>query len=219
MARKMGASGEPKFPYTTTPLVLRKLLKEIPKRPKPPKMTGPTLASWNLRNDTNSRTAITVLKKVGLLGAGGEPNEAYTDFMKQGVGPKTLAQRIKETYQVLFENSLNPHTDSDEALKNLFNIHSGGGADAMRFQIQTFKALCEHADFAGAENEGASPEGPGDQKNGAPSARGVAAGAGFPPVKIDLHIHLPENKTTRDYEAIIQDIAKYIYGRTDDARA
>ena len=38
----------------------------------------------------------------------------------------------------------------------------------------------------------------------------------LPPMQIDLHIHLPENKTTRDYEAIIQDIAKYIYGRQID---
>jgi len=219
VGKKTGASGQPKFPYTTAPVVLRKLLKEIPKRPKPPKMTGPTLGSWGLRDDTNSRTAIAVLKKVGLLGAGGEPNDAYTDFMKQGVGPKTLAQRIRETYRVLFENSLNPHTDSDEALKNLFNIHSGGGDDAMRFQIQTFKALCEHADFAGAQAEGASSDGPADRGTGVSSGAGAPTTPGLPPVKIDLHIHLPENKTTRDYEAIIQDIAKYIYGRTDDARA
>jgi hypothetical protein len=47
---------------------------------------------------------------------------------------------------------------------------------------------------------------------GAPNAGGTPD---LPPIKIDLHIHLPENKTTRDYEAIIQDIARYIYGRKE----
>jgi hypothetical protein len=32
-------------------------------------------------------------------------------------------------------------------------------------------------------------------------------------VHIDLHIHLPENKSRRDYEAIIEDIGRYIYGK------
>jgi hypothetical protein len=44
--------------------------------------------------------------------------------------------------------------------------------------------------------------------------RSAGSGGGrMPAVKIDLHIHLPENKTARDYDSIIQDIAKYIYGR------
>ena len=218
MAKKPRASGRPKFPYTNSPATLRKLLKEIPKRPKPPKISGATLGSWGLPDDANSRTAITVLKKVGVLGPGGEPSEAYVAFMKQGVGPKALGQRIKETYRILFENSLSPQTDSDEALKNLFNIHSGGGDDAMRFQIQTFRALCEHADFSGSESEGASGSGEGEQAGGAASGGASGTGASLPPVKIDLHIHLPENKSTRDYEAIIQDIAKYIYGRADNSR-
>jgi hypothetical protein len=36
-------SGTPKFPYTTEPKSLRRLLAEIPKRPKPPKVSMDTL--------------------------------------------------------------------------------------------------------------------------------------------------------------------------------
>jgi hypothetical protein len=149
-----------------------------------------------------------VLKKIGLLQESGQPTEYYAAYMTSGTGPAVLGQRLRDTYRVLFENSLAPQSASTEELKNLFNIHSGGGDEAMRLQIQTFKTLAEFATFADVPASG-TPSGElgtaGVNPNGKPSR--------MPPVQIDLHIHLPENKTTREYEAIIQDIAKYIYGR------
>lgn len=215
MAKKGSDNGEPKFPYTTEPKALRRLLAEIPKRPKPPRVTMDSLKAWDVSKNNNASTAITVLKKIGLLGSTGEPTNLYIEFMKTGSGPSVLAERIKNAYGVLFESSHAPQKETDDELKKLFHIHSGGGEDAMRLQIQTFKALSEHANFSSADGMSesrASGTGPGD---------GLAAGVNrdgqkLPPIQVDLHIHLPENKTTRDYEAIIQDIAKYIYGRDID---
>lgn len=215
MAKKTSDSVEPKFPYTTEPKSLRRLLAEIPKRPKPPKMTMDTLKAWAVSNNNNARTAINVLKRVGLLGASGEPTSFYVEFMKTGSGPTVLAERIKDTYRALFESSHAPQNEAAEELRKLFHIHSGGGDEVMRLQIQTFKALSEYANFSAVNG---SSEG---------KASGTLAGAGqgtgenqgeqkLPPIQVDLHIHLPENKTTRDYEAIIQDIARYIYGRDTD---
>ena len=73
MAKKTSDGVEPKFPYTTEPKALRRLLAEIPKRPKPPKVTRDTLKAWDVSNSHNSSTVINVLKKIGLLGATGEP--------------------------------------------------------------------------------------------------------------------------------------------------
>jgi hypothetical protein len=216
MAKTKPDSGKPKFPYTTLPQALRRLLTEIPKRPKPPKMTMDTLKGWDVSNNNNASTAISVLKKIGLLSASGEPTTLYVEFMRTGSGPTVLAERVREIYRVLFENSHAPQNETDEELKKLFHIHTGGGDDAMRMQIQTFKALSDHANFAGAASTG---------ELGADNARGEASATlgssqreqqVLPPIQVDLHIHLPENKTTRDYEAIIQDIAKYIYGRQID---
>src|SRR5882757_2681157 len=119
--------GEPKFPYTTEPNSLRRLLAEIPKRPKPTKLTMDTLRSWNVSSNNNAATAIRVLKRMGLLAESGEPTDVYVEFMKTGTGPITLAQRVRETYRPLFENSHAPQSESNEELKKLFNIHSAGG--------------------------------------------------------------------------------------------
>jgi hypothetical protein len=203
-------AGAPAFPYTTQPQALKRLLSEIPKRPKPPKMTMETLKGWKVSSNNNSVTVIRVLKKIGLLHESGQPTDHYAAFMKPGTGSSVLGQQLRETYRVLFENSLSPQTAPTDELKTLFNIHSGGGDDAMRYQIQTFKALTEFATFIDVTELGKSSETPNAAGQNLISKPGTPR---IPPLQIDLHIHLPENKSTREYEAIIQDIAKYIYGR------
>jgi hypothetical protein len=90
--KKAAEGSDPKFPYTTEPKSLRRLLTEIPKRPKPSKITLETLKAWNVSNSHNASTAIGVLKKIGLLCATGEPTTL--DFMKTGTGPTVLAERL-----------------------------------------------------------------------------------------------------------------------------
>ena len=203
---------EPKFPYTTRPAALRKFLEQVPKRPRPSKINQPTLNSWDIKGG-DANTIIRVLKTLGLVSSANEPTESYTQFMHAGSGPAVLAQRIRDIYRPLFEHSLEPHRESNEALKNLFNIHSGGAERTVEYQIQTFKALCDYADFT------ASGIGSGPSMAGAAPAAPVSPGArtpsgGAPGIHIDLHIHLPENKSRRDYEYMFEDIARYIYQRT-----
>ncbi|MGI9072155.1 MAG: DUF5343 domain-containing protein [Bryobacteraceae bacterium] len=206
-------TGTPAFPYTTEPQALRRLLAEIPKRPKPPKVTMETLKGWGVSSSNNSNTAIRVLKKIGLLDQSGQPTDHYAAYMRPGTGSAVLGQLLRDTYRVLFENSRSPETAQTEELKTLFNIHSGGGEDAMRLQIQTFKILAEFAAFPAAPASGM----PLDVANSGDANPNSKPGTPrVPPVQVDLHIHLPENKSTREYEAIIQDIAKYIYGREID---
>jgi hypothetical protein len=111
---------------------------------------------------------------MGLLGESGEPTTLNADFMKTGGGATVLGERIKDVYRVLFENSHAPQSESEDELKKLFHIHSGGGQDAMRYQIQTFKALSEYANFGagtgsgqiGAPSGGARPVSPEAATNG-----------------------------------------------------
>jgi len=211
MAKGKKGDREPRFPYTTIPAALRRLLNEIPKRPKPGKITLETMKTWKVIN-TNDASPIGVLKKLGLLSANGEPLQPYSDYMlPPPAGPKALGARIKDVYRELFETAHEPHKNPDE-LRTFFNIHSGGSDRAIDLQVQTFKALMEYADISstGSEDTGGKEADLGARRAATPSA------GKLPPVQIDLHIHLPENKTARDYEAIIQDIAKYIYGRPVD---
>jgi hypothetical protein len=110
-----------------------------------------------------------------------------------------------------------PHEDEQQDLKRLFHIHSGGSEGTINYQIQTFKALCEFASFeVPAATAQITANGQLSVAAAGPATVKALVGSGAPTVHIDLHIHLPENKTTRDYEAIIQDIARYIYKQEVD---
>lgn len=210
-ASSTNASTPPAFPYSNKPNSLRKFLEQIPQKPRPPKVNVDTLKAWGLR-DSNDQSIIRVLKALGFVSSNNEPTDRYTEFMTPGQGPGVLADAVKEVWAPLFQHSHTPHREDDATLKNYFNIHSGGSDKTLAYQIQTFKAACDHSDFDSASLPTSPPT--------APSANNVAthgpAGTGSsaePKIHIDLHIHLPENKSRRDYEYIFEDIAKYIFGR------
>lgn len=132
--------------------------------------------------------------------------------MQLNGGAAALAAPLRKLYAPLFEASHTPYKEPLETLKNLFNIHSGGSSTTLEFQVQTFKALAESTVFE---------EQPVNKHDPAPSAlQTYVVGNKGPasrnlPVHIDIHIHLPENKSRRDYEAIIEDIGQYILGKTN----
>lgn len=137
---------KPQFPYTTHAAALRKTLQEIPKRPKPGRLTLETLKTWRATS-TNDASPIRVLKEVGLLSSNGEPLPAYAAFMEAPPkGPRALGARLREVYKDLFQTSHEPHKNHGE-LNTFFKIHGGGSERTIDFQIQTFKALSEFADF------------------------------------------------------------------------
>ena len=209
---KLKSETEPKFPYTTKPSSLRRLLQEIPNKPKPPKFDLPLLKSWGF-TDSNDHSMIRVLRAIGLLGSNNEPTDLYSQYMHLDGGAVALAAPLKRIYEPLFHASHAPYKETIEKLQNLFNIHSGGGDRVLDQQIQTFKALCEYTAF---ENSVVSPSQSATvPMPGSGSVSMPAAGAITPAIHINLHIHLPENKTRRDYEAIIEDIGRYIFGKTD----
>jgi len=203
---------EPKFPYTNKPASLRRILKEIPNKPKPDKIDKNLLRSWGF-NDSNDYSLVRVLKAVDLINDSNQPTERYAHFMHPDDGGKSLGSEVRRVYAPLFQASHTPHTENAEKLKTLFNIHSGGGEATMEFQIGTFKALAENSNLSAEIPAGPNPGAihPGGREGVIHhQTSGVNQG---PVVNINLHIHLPENKTRRDYEDIIEDIGRYIFGR------
>lgn len=219
--RRSPSDTSPAFPYTTRPGALRKFLAEVPRRPRPAKINRELIASWGISNAEAASGIVRVLRDVGLTNSSNEPTDAYTAFMHAGTGPAVLGQKIREVYAPLFGAALEPHKESAAALKNLFNIHSGGAAATIELQIQTFKALCDYADFSAVAPTGSTPAAGAPLSSSTPSGgsvTGIPAG-GLASIHIDLHIHLPENKSSREYQYIIQDIARFIYRSPEEGAA
>lgn len=211
-ARTSAASSSPKLPYCTAPAALRRFLAEVPNKPIPQKVNNDLLSAWNLGGH-NANSIIRVLKAISLVSGSNDPTPEYQAFMHQGSGPVRLAQLIRSKYAPLFQSHHLPHKEPDTTLHRLFNIHSGGAAGTVNYQIATFKALCDYADFE-TDSAVASPESSASDATAASSSAATGSQlASGPGIHIDLHIHLPENKTSRDYERIFEDIARHIYGQ------
>jgi hypothetical protein len=202
-------AGEPKLPYCTKPNALRRFLKLVPSKPKPPKVNNDLLAAWDLGGH-NANSIIRVLRGIGLIDSSNQPSNEYITFMDPKHGPGRLGHLIRQCFAPLFEASHAPHKESDETLKRLFNIHSGGAERTLQYQVTTFKTLCEFANFDSAEQP-VTPGTTGATNGG--TVAGASFGAGMN-VHIDLHIHLPPNKNRRDYEYMFEDIGRYIYGKS-----
>jgi hypothetical protein len=205
------------LPYTTRPNALRRFLAEVPRRPRPPRVNEDLLSSWGMGGGENG-TIIRVLRTLSLVDSNNVPTEHYAAFMRAGVGPSVLGARIRELYAPLFAASLEPQREPAESLRNLFNIHSSGAPGTIDYQIQTFRALCDNAVFDNAlvPSAEASVSGAGVTQAGAIPSSALTS-EGSLGIHIDLHIHLPENRTSREYQYIIQDIAHFIYGQEQDA--
>ncbi|MEQ8635064.1 DUF5343 domain-containing protein [Gimesia maris] len=205
----------PAFTYTTSPASLRRILQAIPDKPIPETVNQATYKSWGIGNN-NATNATRVLKAIGLVDSSSKPTETYAQFMQNVTGPAILGQKIKEHYSQLFNASHAPYRDNDQDLRRLFNIHSGGGESTLKAQVQTFKALCESATFDGVDSLHTGNGTPQIDSANLEFRTGHNSQLAHPTINIDLHIHLPENKSSRDYQAIIEDIAKYIYRYQDD---
>jgi hypothetical protein len=116
--RKSESATEPKFPYTTKPASLRRLLTDIPKKPRPQKFDKVLLRSWGF-TDQNDYSMLRVLKAVNLLNDKNEPTELYSRFMMVGDGPKELAPDIKRVYAPMFQASHSPYNESNEKASKL----------------------------------------------------------------------------------------------------
>lgn len=208
MAKKkvLGEKSQPKFPYTSAPADLKRLLQLIPQKPKPPKLVTSTVQTWGIKNSGVSPT-INVLKEIGLLDPSGVPTADYAAYMASGTGGLALGKKIKERYSELFALQTNPENASNDELRNFFNIHSGGAEKTIDYQVKTFKALAEFASFDGTYVSEAAPSAVGASP--ARTATSVAA----PQIHFDLHIHLPEGKNHSEYESIIRAISDHIVAK------
>lgn len=150
------------------------------------------------------------MKSLGLLGSDGSTTDLYAGFMQKGTGPRVLGARIKIVYPQLFESFADPRAASVEELTNFFNIHSGGSEKTIEYQVQTLKALADAADF----DEEATPPAQAGDASDAPMQPSVSSGrvSGMG-LHIDLHVHLPENKSKIEYDAIFESIAQHILGK------
>jgi hypothetical protein len=186
------------FAYTVVPGTLRTFLKGIPERAVPPRISIRYLKSIGMKS-SNDTSIIRVLKFVGLVDSSGAPKAEYTSFRDKVKGPGILAELVREAYAELYSTYEDAHNRSDEELKNFFRARTKLGDQVITYQVGTFKALSEFADFATAPPSPSGGVGPTASESTLQ-----------PSIHLNLQIHLPDSKDATTYDMIFQAIAKHL---------
>lgn len=135
---------EKKYPYTTVPNNLRKLLQKLPTLGSPPKATQTWLASIGFSGG-NNKTLLPVLRHLGVISQTGEPTEYWAALR---AGDKVqFADAVRKGYPDLFATYNDAHKQDTETLQTFFRTHTALGEKAQSFCVRTFKVLTEFGDF------------------------------------------------------------------------
>src|SRR4051812_19408034 len=117
-----------KFPYTTVPSNLRKLLQKIPTIGSPPKASQKWLESIGFSGG-NNKTILPVLRQVGVIKSGGEPTEYWT-ALRAGDKVK-FADAIRTAYADLFAVYEDANKQDESTLLVFFRTHTDLGDKAL----------------------------------------------------------------------------------------
>lgn len=97
---------------------------------------------------SNDRSAIKVLKYLGMLDGSGKPQTSYREFVDHTKAKAVLASRLRVAFDDLFLADKDAHTRTTAKLKGWFKTKTGSGDAVAEKMATTFKSLASYADFS-----------------------------------------------------------------------
>lgn len=210
---------EKKYPYTTVPNNLRKLLQKLPTLGAPPKATQKWLESIGFSGG-NNRSLLPVLRHIGVINQSGEPTEYWT-ALRSGDKAK-FADAVRKGYADLFTTYTDAHEQNAETLQTFFRTHTGLGEKAQSFCVRTFKVLVEFGDFDKPTKTKAKVAEVAEEREdkldlGSAGGGGGGDGGGKPTpqpfaLTVNLQIELPPSADGEVYDRLFAAMAKHLKG-------
>jgi hypothetical protein len=215
---------EKKYPYTTVPNNLRKLLAKIPSLGSPPTASQKWLESIGFTGG-NNKSLLPVLRHIGVITASGEPTEYWTALRS---GDKaTFSDAVRESYKDLFVTYTDAHKQPPETLRTFFRTHTGLGEKAQSFCVRTFQVLVEFGDFntatdlkrkvkteADRKEEKLDLQVPREDDRVDPPRRTRSRSEDTPPLAltVNLQIELPPSADGEVYDKLFAAMGKHLKG-------
>jgi hypothetical protein len=197
-----------KAPYTPNPNNVKRFFKVIQDVGTPPRMTLSYLPSIGFRS-SNDRYLISVAKSLGFVDTSGVPTEKWNEYKNKDKAKQVMTLAIRTVYKELFDTYSNAQKRDDATLQNYFAAkHTEVGARVAQFMVQTFKNLCEFADFeaVGITEAGAKPTTPAARKGGEmpPSVKPVT-------ININIQLSLPATEDASIYDKLFEALKKHLF--------
>ena len=170
---------------------------------------------------TADRLFVGVLKALGFLNAGGNPEPRYFEYLDQTQSGRVLAEAMRETYGDLFELNVNAHKWTRDEVKNKLKTLTQGqfSDDVLGKMATTFTALAAEADFDAVEPADVPPPDEGEEEQPPPGADGrivlPPAGrtnlSGLGGLVYNIQIQLPESRDPAVYDALFRSLKTHLF--------
>jgi len=196
-----------KAAYTTKPATIKKFFQTIQDVSRPSKVTYSYLPIIGFKS-SNDRRLIGVLKFLGFVDDASVPTQRWNDYKNKEKAAQTMTSAIKSSYDDLFSTYADAEKRDNATIHNYFAQKFGLSAQVAKLTEQTFKQLCELADFeAVAVTEPVA-------KPSAPPMKEVAEiPTGVRPITININIQLqlPATEDTAIYDNLFSALKKHFF--------
>jgi hypothetical protein len=199
------------YPYANKPSSLKEYLEKIPTLAVPSKVTIQTLASLGFKSK-NDRTIIPILKFINFLDSSGQPNDNYINFRSKDKAGGVMAQCVRTAYSELFGLYEDANKRTSDELRDFFSQKVKGGEPVLIRTVNTFKMLCDFADFNSkyvkVTPEKGSPQQDTDNNGNGQRSSLIPEGLA---INMNIQITLPITEDAKVYENIFKAIREQLF--------
>jgi hypothetical protein len=197
-----------KAPYTPNPNNVKRFFKVIQEVGIPSKMTIGYLPTIGFRSG-NDRYLVSLAKSLGFVDSSGVPTDKWHKYKNKDKAKQVMTSAIRTVYKELFDTYPNAEKRDDATLQNYFAAkHTEVGTRVAQYMMQTFKNLCEFADFEAVvvTEPSTIPTTPSVEK-------GHEVPTGMKPITINVNIQLslPATEDATIYDSLFSALKKHLF--------
>jgi hypothetical protein len=198
---------EMKAPYTPSPKNVKDFFEKIRELGVPPKVTLDYLKSIGFKS-SNDRYLVAVSKTLGFIDTSNKPTDRWEGFKDKKKAPIIMSEAMKTTYSDLFKTYPDAPAKTEQELVDYFAAKCLVASSVAKYMAQTFKNLCDFADFRAAPEAGA-PTPPAAAQT---IRTAVETRTGTPAtININIQLQLPATEDAKIYESLFKALKDHLF--------
>ncbi len=162
-------------------------------------------------SESDAPGLLDVLKDLRFIGNDNLATNLWSEYYSRDDRAVVLAAAIQKAYQSLFKEMMCPYLADDETLFDYMKLNVKATPVEMEKQLETFRALCELADFQDLLCDYDQVE-PLSEKAKSPESR-LPAVKVAPNLQVNLQVHIDPNTPDEKIETIFKNMRKYLLGQ------
>jgi len=199
-------------PFTTRPEDVATLLLGITRIEVPSRPLQMAFFKALGISGSSGKHLLNILKILKFADESGLPTEAWKEYTNSENRGTILAEALANAYPALFQDIFCPYLAEDETLLEYFKQHTQASPKDLELMLQTFRALCEPADFQDMLL-------PDEAMKMSAQLAASSRGENVPAVKVEpnlqftIQIHIDPATPDEKIEVIFKYMRKYLLGK------